>query len=224
MYDVAENDDFDREEIPTYEEVAKLYPRPGFYRPVVLVGPPGVGRNELKRRLVATDPEKYRTPIPCEFESLKIYEKPLKFTQTNDFSDTSRPPRSGEINGKEYFFVSREKMEEDISLGKLIEYGEYKGNIYGTSGESVKSLVNAGYVCLLSPHYQALKMLRNPALKPFVIYVKPPRFEILKETRNEARARSTFDETNSRGFTVKLTPKMMASVNKIPIFFFFSTG
>jgi len=95
-------------------------------------------------------------------------------------------------------------MEEDIEAGKFIEYGEYKGNLYGTSSESVSSLVNAGYVCLLSPHYQALKMLRTPQLRPYVIYVKPPTFEVLKDTRNEARARSTFDESNSRGFTVKL--------------------
>lgn len=70
MYDTAENDDFDREEIATYEEVAKLYPRPGLHRPVVLIGPPGVGRNELKRRLIATDQEKYKTPIPCEYYSV----------------------------------------------------------------------------------------------------------------------------------------------------------
>ncbi|XP_008553755.1 MAGUK p55 subfamily member 7 isoform X2 [Microplitis demolitor] len=177
--DNLKNDDFDREEIPTYEEVAKLYPRPGLYRPVVLIGPPGVGRNELKRRLMATDPDKYKTPVPY----------------------TSRPPRPGEVDGKEYYFISREQMEQDIEAGKFIEYGEYKGNLYGTNGESVSSLINAGFVCLLSPHYQALKMLRTPQSKPYVIYIKPPRFEILKETRNEARARSTFDESNSRGFT-----------------------
>ncbi|KAK0082428.1 hypothetical protein PV325_010415 [Microctonus aethiopoides] len=179
MYDAAENDDFDREEVPTYEEVAKLYPRPGLYRPIVLIGPPGIGRNELKRRLMATDPDKYKTTVPY----------------------TSRPPRPGEVDGKEYHFISREKMEEEIDAGKFIEYGEYKGNFYGTSAESVSSLINAGYVCLLNPHYQALKMLRTPQLKPYVIYIKPPRFDILKETRNEARARSTFDESNSRGFT-----------------------
>lgn len=50
MYDLAENDDFDREMIATYEEVAKLYPRPGCYRPVVLIGSPGVGRSELIKR------------------------------------------------------------------------------------------------------------------------------------------------------------------------------
>lgn len=67
IYDITENDDFDREMIPTYEEVARLYPRPGMVRPIVLVGAPGVGRNELRRRLIATDPEKYVTPIPCKF-------------------------------------------------------------------------------------------------------------------------------------------------------------
>ena len=66
MYDVTENDEFDREEIATYEEVARLFPRPGIYRPVVLVGPPGVGRNELKRRLIALDPDRYRATIPRE--------------------------------------------------------------------------------------------------------------------------------------------------------------
>lgn len=67
MYDTAENDDFDREQIATYEEVAKLYPRPGLFRPIVLIGSPGVGRNELKRRLIDTDPDKYRTPTPCKY-------------------------------------------------------------------------------------------------------------------------------------------------------------
>ncbi|XP_051175581.1 MAGUK p55 subfamily member 7 isoform X3 [Leptopilina boulardi] len=191
--DTIKNDDFDREEIPTYEEVAKLYPRPGLYRPVVLIGPPGVGRNELKRRIMASDPDKYKTPVPY----------------------TSRPPRLGEINGKEYHFTSREKMEEDIQAGKFIEYGEYKGNLYGTNTESVSSLVDAGYVCLLNPHYQALKMLRSPKLKPYVIYIKPPRFEILKETRNEARARSTFDENNSRGFTDEEFNEILHSAARI---------
>lgn len=67
IYDAAEREDFDREEVPTYEEVAKLYPRPGLTRPIVLIGAPGVGRNELRRRLIATDPEKYRTPTPCKY-------------------------------------------------------------------------------------------------------------------------------------------------------------
>lgn len=193
MYDMAENDDFDREEIATYEEVAKLYPRPGLYRPIVLIGAPGIGRNELKRRLIATDSEKYKTPTPY----------------------TTRPIRPGEVNGKEYYFVSREKMEDEIQAGKFIEYGEYKGNLYGTSAESVKLLVNSGYVCILSPHYQALKMLRIPQLRPFIIYVKPPSLEVLKDTRNALHARSTFDVNNSRGFTDEEFLEIMKSSERI---------
>ena len=66
MYALAENEDFDRQEIVTYEEVARLMPYPAVPRPIVLIGPPGVGRNELKRRLIALDPDKFRTTIPCE--------------------------------------------------------------------------------------------------------------------------------------------------------------
>ncbi|XP_054277145.1 MAGUK p55 subfamily member 7 isoform X6 [Macrosteles quadrilineatus] len=189
----AEREDFDREEVATYEEVAKLYPRPGLARPIVLIGASGVGRNELRRRLIATDPEKYRTPVPY----------------------TSRPPRPGEVNGKEYFFVTRDQLEDDINAGKLLEYGEYKGNLYGTSGESVQSIVNAGYVCILNPHYQALRMLRTPQLKPFIIFIKPPAFEFFKETRNSAHARSTFDENNSRGFTDEEFAEIIHSSDRI---------
>ncbi|XP_044269016.1 MAGUK p55 subfamily member 7 isoform X2 [Tribolium madens] len=193
MYDTAENDDFDREQIATYEEVAKLYPRPGIYRPIVLIGAPGVGRNELKRRLIDTDPDKYRTPTPF----------------------TSRQLKPGEVNGKEYFFVSREKMEEDIEASKFIEFGEYKGNLYGTSADSVKAIVNSGHVCILNPHYQALKMLRTPQLKPYIIYIKPPPLERLKETRNAVHARSTFDVNNSRGFTEEEFSDIVKSASRI---------
>lgn len=56
----------DREDIATYEEVVKLYPRNELPRPIVLVGPPGVGRNELKRRIMELNPDKYHTPVPRE--------------------------------------------------------------------------------------------------------------------------------------------------------------
>ncbi|XP_042906742.1 MAGUK p55 subfamily member 7 [Parasteatoda tepidariorum] len=179
MYDATENDDFDREEIATYEEVARLNPRPGLHRPIILIGPPGVGRNELKRRLIASDPDHFRQTIP----------------------HTSRPKFPWEIDGKEYFFSSRESMQEEIKMGWFVEYGQYKGNLYGTSLETVKSIINAGYVCVMTPHPQALKVLRTPEIKPYLIFIKPPPLEILKETRIRANARSTFDQYCSRGFT-----------------------
>merc|ERR1712029_454499 len=179
MYDLAENDDFDREEIATYEEVARIFPRPGQFRPVVLIGPPGVGRNELKRRLMALDNDRYKATVP----------------------HTSRPSRPGEIHGKDYFFDTREQMQIDVEAGKFIEHGEYRGNLYGTSTDGVRDLIASGLQPIVSPHYQALKMLRTPELKPFIVYVKAPPFDRLKETRHSAFARSTFDETSSRSFT-----------------------
>lgn len=116
--------------------------------------------------------------------------------------DTTRAMRPGEIPGREYLFVTRDKMESDISAGKFIESGEYKGHLYGTSSESVKAIVNSGRVCVLSPHYQAIKSLRTPQLKPYIIHIRSPSFDRLKTTREAHRARSTFDELNSRGFTV----------------------
>ncbi|XP_013189203.1 MAGUK p55 subfamily member 7 isoform X2 [Amyelois transitella] len=193
IYDITENDDFDREMIPTYEEVARLYPRPGLVRPIVLVGAPGVGRNELRRRLIATDPEKFVTPVPF----------------------TSRPQKASEQNGKEYVFVSRERMEQDIADGKFIEHGEYKGNLYGTSAESVESIINSGRVCVLSPHWQALKMLRTPRLRPYIIFVRPPPLQRLMETRTASNARSTFDKESSRAFTEEEFSDIIRSSNRI---------
>ncbi|KAL4717567.1 hypothetical protein ACJJTC_000716 [Scirpophaga incertulas] len=193
IYDYRENDDYDREMIPTYEEVARLYPRPGLVRPIVLVGAPGVGRNELRRRLISTDPEKYVTPVPY----------------------TSRTQKPSEQNGKEYVFLTRERMESDIEDGKFIEHGEYKGNLYGTSAESVESIINGGRVCVLSPHWQALKMLRTPRLRPYIVFIKPPTLEKLIETRTAANARSTFDKDNSRAFTEEEFADIIRSSNRI---------
>ncbi|XP_026316097.1 MAGUK p55 subfamily member 7 isoform X2 [Hyposmocoma kahamanoa] len=193
IYDITENDDFDREMIPTYEEVARLYPRPGLVRPIVLVGAPGVGRNELRRRLIATDPEKYVTPVPF----------------------TSRPQKPSEQNGRDYVFVTREKMEQDIADGKFIEHGEYKGNLYGTSADSVEAIINAGGVCVLSPHWQALKMVRTARMRPYIVFIRPPPLDRLIETRVAANARSTFDKECSRAFTEEEFNDIIRSSNRI---------
>ena len=193
MYDVTENDDFDREEIATYEEVARLFPRSGRYRPIILIGPPGVGRNELKRRMIALEPDRLKVTVP----------------------HTSRPKKPTEIDGVDYFFSPRDQMLQDIDLGKFLEHGEFRGNLYGTSVEGIRDLIGAGYQPILSPHYQALKMLRTPELKPYIIYIKPPTFEVLKETRHRAYARSTFDESNSRSFTDDEFREMISAGNRI---------
>lgn len=170
----------------------------------MLIGAPGVGRNELIKQLITKDPEKYRSPVPCKF-SFHSPKSPNSNDVFKKFADTSRPMRPGEVPGREYLFVTRDKMESDIAGGKFIEHGEFRGHLYGTGADSVKSIINSGSVCILNPHYQAIKTLRTPQLKPYMIHIKPPNFDNLKLTRTAAKAISTHDENNSRGFTVSVT-------------------
>ncbi|OZC07889.1 PDZ/DHR/GLGF domain protein [Onchocerca flexuosa] len=151
-----------------YESVSLLYPKQSVVRPIVLIGPPGVGRNELKKRLIAMNSDRYATSVP----------------------HTSRPQRSYEKDGVDYHFAKRENMEQWIRQGRFLEYGEYKGNLYGTLADSVHAVIKQGYIPVLNTHPLALRVLRSKVFKSFVIFVKPPPFDILKETRRLHRARN----------------------------------
>ena len=71
-------------------------------------------------------------------------------------TDTSRPskiPRDGEepeIEGRDYYFVSREMFEAAIIANKFIEHGDFEKNLYGTSVDAVREVVNNGKICVLN--------------------------------------------------------------------------
>lgn len=58
------------------------------------------------------------------------------------------------MNGRDYHFVSRQAFEMDTAAGKFIESGEFEKNLYGTSTDSVRQLINSGKICLLCLHTQ----------------------------------------------------------------------
>ncbi|XP_038047177.1 MAGUK p55 subfamily member 7-like isoform X2 [Patiria miniata] len=178
MYQARKSDEFSHHEIMTYEEVIP-YVATEHPRPIVLVGPPGVGRNELKRRIIATNPDHYQAAIP----------------------HTSRPKKWAEEDGKEYYYIDRSTMEEAIRGNRFLEYGEYKGNLYGTSIETIKRVSKAGKVCIVNVHPQALKMLRDSDLKPYIIYVKPPPLDVLRETRQVHKSKVGQDKNANRLFS-----------------------
>lgn len=170
-----ESEDFDREEIPTYEDVARLFPRPGFFRPIILIGPNGVGRHELKKRLLAIDLTRFSSVIP----------------------HTSRPPKMGEIHGMDYYFDTRSKMLADIASGLYLEHGEFKGNIYGTRITTIIEHIEKGLQPVLIPHHQALKVLRTQEIKPFTIYIKPPeRTRLILSRKENIGTSKTFTESD----------------------------
>ncbi|XP_070585515.1 MAGUK p55 subfamily member 7 isoform X1 [Erythrolamprus reginae] len=173
MYECKKSDQYDTADVPTYEEVAKYRRQLNEkYRLIVLVGPVGVGLNELKRKLLISDTHHYGVTVP----------------------HTTRPRRSQESDGVEYTFISKHLFETDIQNNKFIEYGEYKNNYYGTSIDSVRAVLAKNKVCLLDVQPHTIKHLRILEFKPFVIFIKPPSIERLRETRKNAKIISSKDE------------------------------
>ncbi|XP_039379925.1 MAGUK p55 subfamily member 7 isoform X5 [Mauremys reevesii] len=134
--------------------------------------PVGVGLNELKRKLLISDTQHYGVTVP----------------------HTTRARRGQESDGVEYIFISKHLFETDVQNNKFIEYGEYKNNYYGTSIDSVRSVLTKNKVCLLDVQPHTVKHLRTLEFKPFVIFIKPPSLERLRETRKNAKIISSKDE------------------------------
>ncbi|OBS73803.1 hypothetical protein A6R68_15660, partial [Neotoma lepida] len=81
---------------------------------------------------------------------------------------------------KDRFASAVPPFEADIAAGKFIEHGEFEKNLYGTSIDSVRQVINSGKICLLSLRTQSLKTLRNSDLKPYIIFIAPPSQERLR--------------------------------------------
>eukprot|EP00073_Rattus_norvegicus_P053668 XP_017456052.1 PREDICTED: MAGUK p55 subfamily member 7 isoform X3 [Rattus norvegicus] len=191
MYECKKSEQYDTADVPTYEEVTP-YRRQTHdkYRLVVLVGPVGVGLNELKRKLLMSDTQHYGVTVP----------------------HTTRARRSQESDGVEYIFISKHLFETDVQNNKFIEYGEYKNNYYGTSIDSVRSVLAKNKVCLLDVQPHTVKHLRTLEFKPYVIFIKPPSIERLRETRKNAKIISSRDDQGTaKPFTEEDFQEMIKS-------------
>ncbi|XP_067285464.1 MAGUK p55 subfamily member 3 isoform X4 [Pseudorasbora parva] len=143
-----------------YEEVTLHQMRPQDKpRLVVLIGSLGARINELKQKVIAENPHRYGVAVP----------------------HTTRPRKIHEKEGVEYHFISKQGFEADIQSNKFIEHGEYKNNQYGTSLESIRSVLARNKVCLVDVQPEALKILRTAEFKPYVIFVKPRIPEIRRQ-------------------------------------------
>ncbi|KAM7036023.1 MAGUK p55 subfamily member 7 isoform X3 [Melospiza melodia melodia] len=154
--------------------------------------PVGVGLNELKRKLLISDTQHYGVTVP----------------------HTTRPRRSQESDGVEYIFISKHLFETDVQNNKFIEYGEYKNNYYGTSLDSVRSVLAKNKVCLLDVQPHTVKHLRTYEFKPFVIFIKPPSLDRLRETRKNAKIISSKDDKGTaKPFTEEDFHEMIKSAH-----------
>ncbi|XP_069854304.1 MAGUK p55 subfamily member 7 isoform X2 [Dipodomys merriami] len=157
--------------------------------------------------------DQYDTADVPTYEEVTPYQR-----QMNDkyrlvvLVDTTRAKRSQESDGVEYIFISKHLFETDVQNNKFIEYGEYKNNYYGTSIDSVRSVLAKNKVCLLDVQPHTVKHLRTLEFKPFVIFIKPPSIERLRETRKNAKIISSRDDQGAaKPFTEEDFQEMIKS-------------
>lgn len=105
-------------------------------------------------------------------------------------STTTRQPRPGESDGKEYFFVSREVFEKTIAENGLIEYANYCGNYYGTPKEYVEKQLEKGKDVILEIEIQGALKVREQFPTALLLFVMPPSAQELKK-RLEGRGTET---------------------------------
>jgi guanylate kinase len=95
-------------------------------------------------------------------------------------SYTTRPPRPGETDGRDYHFVSRQRFEEMLAEGEFLEHAEVYGNFYGTSKGSLSRDLNAGHDILLEIDWQGAEQVKRHFPQSASIFVLPPSFNALR--------------------------------------------
>jgi guanylate kinase len=106
-------------------------------------------------------------------------------------SATTRAPREGEVDGRDYIFLTREEFEKRISKGEFLEWAEYSGNLYGTPEHRVEELLRKGLSVILEIELQGARQVREKRPDAVMIFVQAPSLE---ETRKRLQGRATEDE------------------------------
>ncbi|KAF2864041.1 guanylate kinase [Piedraia hortae CBS 480.64] len=128
-------------------------------RPIVVSGPSGAGKSTLLKRLFNKYPTRYGFSV----------------------SHTTRAPRAGEEDGVAYNFVSVPEFEKMIEQGKFIEHARFGNNLYGTSVQAVKDVLEKGRVCVLDIEMEGVKQVKKTDLNARFLFLQPPSVEILEE-------------------------------------------
>jgi guanylate kinase len=129
---------------------------------IILTGPSGVGKGTLLAALRAAHPE----------INLSI-------------SATTRAPRPSEVDGVNYYFYDRERFEQAIAQGELLEWAEFAGNYYGTPSQPVQERIDRGESIILEIELLGARQVAKAFPAALKIFILPPSFEVL-----EARLRS----------------------------------
>jgi len=138
---------------------------------IIMSGPSGVGKGTIREELMKND-------------DLNLH---------YSVSMTTRGMRPGEVNGREYYFVSREEFDKNIAKDNLLEWAEFVGNRYGTPRDKVEQMRNEGKNVMLEIEVNGTAQVLNKVQDDGVIsiFIAPPSIE---ELENRLRGRGTESE------------------------------
>ncbi|AAS52989.1 AER309Wp [Eremothecium gossypii ATCC 10895] len=144
-------------------------------RPIVISGPSGAGKSTLLKKLFAEFPERFGFSV----------------------SSTTRAPRPGEVQGKDYNFASVEEFQAMIAQKKFIEWAQFSGNYYGTTVAAVRKVIDSGKICILDIDMQGVKSVKQTDLHARFLFLAPPSLDSLRE-RLVGRGTETEESLNKR--------------------------
>src|ERR1700677_4272885 len=125
-------------------------------RLTVLSGPSGVGKSTVVAELRRRSPEIWIS-----------------------VSVTTRSPRPGEVNGREYHFVEQSEFDRMVADGELLEWAEFAGNKYGTPREPVRRRIEQGLATLLEIDLAGARQVRRTMPDALLVFLEPPSWEEL---------------------------------------------
>lgn len=135
---------------------------------IVYTGASGVGKGTIMKKLLAKNP------------NLRL-----------SVSATTRAPREGEVDGREYYFVTHEQFDELIAQDGFLEHAEYVGNKYGTPKAPVFEMLDKGLDVILEIEVKGFLQIKKACPDCVTIFIAPPSFE---ELQARLRGRGTEDE------------------------------
>ena len=135
---------------------------------VVYAGASGVGKGTIMKKLLAANP------------NIRL-----------SVSATTRQPREGELNGREYYFVTREEFERLVAADGFLEHAEYVGNCYGTPKQPVFDMLDEGIDVFLEIEIKGFLQIKESCPDCVSIFIIPPSYE---ELRSRLTGRGTESE------------------------------
>jgi guanylate kinase len=141
---------------------------------VILSSPSGAGKTSISKKILQKD-NKISLSISC----------------------TTRPKRKGEVNKKDYIFLSEEDFQKKIKSGDFLEYASVFGNRYGTLRQTVSRFFNKKKDVLFDIDWQGYQQLKQSGMEVVGIFILPPnKKELIRRLKN--RGRDTTEEMKKR--------------------------